>query len=103
MNRKIFYLLPLSLLLISCASPAKNTTSSSKKTDKIAKTNASSNQKNNSSQVKNQQKNEDLYADILASYPNQYYSPSHAFYDINHDGVDELIIGKADFAEASII
>lgn len=101
MKRKILYLLPLIVLLIACTSPAQNTTNSSNKTDKTVKTktNSSSKQKN-ASQTKKQKKNEDLYADILANYPNQYYSQSHAFCDMNHDGIDELIIGKADFAEA---
>lgn len=47
-----------------------------------------------------QPSSEEAYDSILQTYHTRYHSQSHAFYDLNQDGLDELLIGDSQFVEA---
>lgn len=104
MKIKPLILLLASFLLVACSNGNQETAEKSfgekAKTTKVSKESSSKSENSSESTSETEKTNEELYDDIIASYPTEYNSNSHAFYDLNNDGVDEMIIGKSDFAEA---
>lgn len=99
MKIKPLILLLSSFLLVACSNGNQETAESSfgKKAETTQTSKKSSSASKDSSKSKTQTKksNEELYADVIASYPTEYASNYHAFYDINKDGVDEMFIGDS--------
>ncbi|PNY18714.1 hypothetical protein [Streptococcus parauberis] len=104
MKIKPLILLLSSFLLVACSNGNQETAEKSfgekAKTTKVSKESSSKSENSSESTSETEKTNEELYADIIASYPTEYASNYHAFYDINKDGVDEMFIGDSKIPEA---
>lgn len=104
MKIKPLILLLSSFLLVACSNGNQETAEKSfgdkAETTQTSKKSSSASKDSSKSKTQTKKSNEELYADVIASYPSKYNSNSHAFYDINKDGTDELIIGNSQFAQA---
>lgn len=104
MKIKPLILLLSSFLLVACSNGNQETAEKSfgdkAETTQTSKKSSSASKDSSKSKTQTKKSNEELYADVIASYPTEYNSNSHAFYDLNNDGVDEMFIGDNEKIEA---
>lgn len=101
----IIGLLSCAAILTACGTKTDNVKSTSSTKAKTSQTSSStkpssSTETQSSSSEEPQKSDEELYADIIASYPNEYRVGKHTFYDIDGNGTDEMIVGNGSFAYA---
>ncbi|WP_295514693.1 hypothetical protein [Streptococcus sp. UBA632] len=95
----IIGLLSCAAILTACGTKTDNVKSTSSTKAKTSQTSSStkpssSTETQSSSSEEPQKSDEELYADIIASYPNEYRVGKHTFYDIDGNGTDEMIVGN---------
>lgn len=104
MKIKPLILLLSSFLLVACSNGNQETAEKSfgnkAETTQTSKKSSSASKDSSKSKTQTKKSNEELYADVIASYPTEYASNYHAFYDINKDGIDEMFIGDSKIPEA---